>query len=362
MKICHITTVHQRYDIRIFYKECLSLAKEHKVSLIVADGLESEISSDINIIDIGLRQKMRIKRFLIDTKKALRKARELDCDVYHFHDPELVFVGLLLRKLGKKVICDIHEILSAQILLMDWIPGYMRRLLSVIYKVFERKMFAAFDFLLVPQIEMKSNYLKINRNTETIFNYVNYEGLIARRENDKTALIYVGGLSVDRGIYNMLDLLNILDLNYSLTLAGGFNSFGLYREVRKHAAWSRVNYLGYIGHNKINSLYLEHTIGLVLFNNVGQYDKAFSLKLFEYMKYGLTVMVPNFGDWINFNIEHCIGYNVDPKNYIDMRNVLNNISKEDLRKIGNNNMQLIEKEFNWDSEEKKLLRIYREMS
>lgn len=32
MKICHITTVHKRYDIRIFWKECISTIKEgHEV-------------------------------------------------------------------------------------------------------------------------------------------------------------------------------------------------------------------------------------------------------------------------------------------------------------------------------------------
>jgi len=37
--ICHITTVHSRFDTRIFLKECISLTKLYKVFLIVADGL-----------------------------------------------------------------------------------------------------------------------------------------------------------------------------------------------------------------------------------------------------------------------------------------------------------------------------------
>jgi len=34
--ICHITTVHSRFDTRIFLKECISLTKLYKVFLIVA--------------------------------------------------------------------------------------------------------------------------------------------------------------------------------------------------------------------------------------------------------------------------------------------------------------------------------------
>jgi len=37
--ICHITTVHSRFDTRIFLKECISLTKLYKVFLIVADRL-----------------------------------------------------------------------------------------------------------------------------------------------------------------------------------------------------------------------------------------------------------------------------------------------------------------------------------
>lgn len=44
VKICHITTVHpNRYDVRIFEKECVTLAKNgYEVTLIVNDKLQDE--------------------------------------------------------------------------------------------------------------------------------------------------------------------------------------------------------------------------------------------------------------------------------------------------------------------------------
>ncbi|MDD3741313.1 MAG: hypothetical protein PHH30_08725 [Bacteroidales bacterium] len=54
MKICHITTAHPRYDVRIFHKECISLAEEFSdVNLIVADDKGFEIINGVNIHDIG---------------------------------------------------------------------------------------------------------------------------------------------------------------------------------------------------------------------------------------------------------------------------------------------------------------------
>ena len=44
--ICHITTVHPRYDTRIFEKFAKSLSKKYEVLLIVSDGLGNETISN----------------------------------------------------------------------------------------------------------------------------------------------------------------------------------------------------------------------------------------------------------------------------------------------------------------------------
>ncbi len=41
MKICHITSVHSRYDTRIFVKECVSLAKAgYDVTFLIAEDID----------------------------------------------------------------------------------------------------------------------------------------------------------------------------------------------------------------------------------------------------------------------------------------------------------------------------------
>ena len=72
-KVCYLTTVHHRYDTRIFFKECVSLAiNNYHVSLIVADGKGNELKDGINIYDVGL-PKSRLKRMLFFPKKHSRK-------------------------------------------------------------------------------------------------------------------------------------------------------------------------------------------------------------------------------------------------------------------------------------------------
>ena len=99
VNITHMTSVHTRYDTRIFVKECSSLAKieNFNVNLIVADGKGNELRSGIHIHDVG-QSNGRINRVFKTAKRVLHKAIELDSDIYHFHDPELIRTGLQLTR------------------------------------------------------------------------------------------------------------------------------------------------------------------------------------------------------------------------------------------------------------------------
>lgn len=69
----------------------------------------------MHIVGVGEIPTSRLQRMRTAAKAVYEKARALDADLYHFHDPELLPYGLKLKKQGKKVIYDSHEFYSYQI-------------------------------------------------------------------------------------------------------------------------------------------------------------------------------------------------------------------------------------------------------
>ncbi|MEG1663336.1 MAG: glycosyltransferase family 1 protein, partial [Clostridia bacterium] len=89
MKVCQVTSVHGRYDGRIFQKISTSLANnEYDTYLLCLDNKPDEVKNGVKIVSATFHPKNRMDRILNSWKPLYKKALEIDADIYHFHDPE----------------------------------------------------------------------------------------------------------------------------------------------------------------------------------------------------------------------------------------------------------------------------------
>src|SRR4051794_20140876 len=127
MKVVHMTSVHPPFDVRIFRRECMALAEHGYDTVLIAPNDGDVSDNGVTVRGISNQTGGRLKRMLMRPIEIFHRAIREDADVYHFHDPELLPVGLALRARGKRVIYDSHENLPRDVMHKQWIPSMLRR-------------------------------------------------------------------------------------------------------------------------------------------------------------------------------------------------------------------------------------------
>lgn len=332
------------------------------MGLIVADGLGDEEKDGIRIYDIG-KPKNRAQRILFSTKKIRKKAISLKYSTYHFHDPELLFTGQVLAKMGKKVIFDIHENVGEQIRIKDWVPYPLKKVVSLLYDKIENVICRKLSALIVPQPIMTNKFKKYNPNTFLVENFpvlsVGPKSGSTESTGSKTICFHAGSLAEERGLANMVNSFGHLGPTYELHLAGAIQDEVLQR-CKKLEGWKKVVFHGRIHFNEVLEIYKDTSIGLILYNNVGQYHLSYAVKLFEYMSFGIPVIMPDFGEWIDFNRENQCGINVDPKDHQAVAMAIEFLATnaDKAAQMGKNGYGAIIDKYNWNNAYTRLLNCY----
>jgi len=362
-KICHLTSVHTRYDVRIFEKECKSLSKYYEVSLIVADGLGDEENYSVNIYDVG-KLHGRLNRIFKTTKKVLQRAVELESDIYHFHDPELIPVGLRLKKLGKIVIFDAHEDVPKQILSKPYINIIYLKVMSKLFEIYENSASKKFDAIITATPYIKDKFLKINKNSIDIKNLPILGELSNEMnwEDKKDEICYIGGIARVRGIKEVVKSMEYTE-GVKLNLAGLFGEKDVEDEVKSYEGWKKVNELGFLNRNGIAEILSMSKAGIVTLHPIINYQDALPVKMFEYMIAGIPVISSDIKLWQEIVEGNKCGLCVNPFDSEEISKAIKYIIDHpvEAEKMGKNGKEAVLKKYNWNSEEKKLVSLYSEL-
>lgn len=157
--ICHLSTVHNSDDIRIFQKEAQTLVNAGFKVVIVALKPKTRVQkTKIPKILIQDRKSSRLGRMLNHCSQGIGIVQKMNPHVCHFHDPELIpWVILFLKPLGIRLVYDVHEDYEKQFLSKKYLPfglrtifGKMVFLMEYVGSLFFEKIIAA-----TPQIAKK---------------------------------------------------------------------------------------------------------------------------------------------------------------------------------------------------------------
>lgn len=361
LRVCHFTSVHDYNDDRIYLKECSALVNSGYETHLVAPEAPDEVSKGIYLHSVPKVEGKRLLRMTKTVWNIYQKALVINADIYHFHDPELIPVGLALKAKGKRVIYDVHEDLPRQILSKSYIPEYFRSPLSAVIESLEDLASKRFDVIITATPFIRDRFLRIVTNAIDINNFPILEEFYTPEtswEEKEHAVCYVGGISKIRGLIEMVEAIG--ETKTKLLLAGKFGNPQESHQIRSMAGWENVEELGQLNREGVAQVLAKSMAGLVVLHPIINYLDSLPIKLFEYMSAGIPVIASDFPLWKKIIEENKCGICVDPLNPKAIAEAIEWIlaHPDEAKIMGKNGRQAVEQKYNWKNESQKLVDCY----
>lgn len=365
-KVCYFTTKVST-DIRIFEKECSSLAKAGYFVYLISPNAITEVRNGVNITGVKFLHKSTFARLFILPYKLYQKAVSLNADIYHFNEPSALHFGLLLKLKKKKVIFDSFEDHPTLILEHKKLPLFVMKLISTLYEKYEYFICRYFDAIISCYHWTQERLERACSNNALIFNFpiikAEQQKVVQKTDVDEKSICYAGLFSEMWNIENILTALSEVE-NVRFNLAGN-GSEQIINQYKLNKGWSKVNYFGKLNYSEVfDKVFAKSAVGMALLDYIplckGNIGNMSNNKLFEYMAAGLPVICTDFVLWKEVVEGNSCGICVNSRDNSAIVSAINYLlnNPEIAYSMGKNGRKSVEVKYNWSNEEKKLLKIY----
>lgn len=365
IRVAHVTTVHPRDDIRIFHKECVSLAQAgYEVIQVVSDGLGDAKVAGVHITDIGAPVEGRLRRMRTLPRRAYAAVRRLDPALVHFHDPELLPLGVAFARSGTASVYDAHEDVPRQILTKQWIPPVFRKVASWSFERFEDRQVRELSAVVAATPRIAQRFASVSQRCVNVSNFPLLAELAppTAAPTRERAVCYVGGLTRLRGIRELVRAVALLP-DVRLILCGNFEDAAFETEMRAEPGWARVEYRGRVGRTEIREVLARSSAGLVTLLPMPSYIDSLPIKMFEYMSAELPVIASDFPLWRDIVESSGCGLCVDPTDPSAVAAAIRSLLDDprQAQALGAAGRKAVLSTYNWPQAERALLALYSEL-
>lgn len=366
-KVCHMSSAHRGLDVRIFHKECVSLARAgYEMHLVIAaSSADVTEAAAKGVTSHALPSPgSRLARMFKQAWRCYRIARKLDADIYHFHDPELIPYGMLLKMAGKRVIYDVHEDVPRDIESKEWLPRWMRRPVARLCGGLEH-FGAKHCFSIItatPYIE--NRFRRFNRLALAIKNYPLPDELAPAGGQRACAqkVCYAGSISRLRGMRELIEALPLVP-DVRLTLCGRFADPEFEVELRAMPGWKQVDYRGHVGRGEVKRAMEGCSAGVVTLHPTSSYVDSLPIKMFEYMSAELPVIASDFPLWREIVDGAQAGICVDPLSSQAIASAIRDLVSDPIKveNMGKAGRRAVLEKYNWPNEAANLVEFYKRL-
>lgn len=361
--------------MRIFEKECKSLAKGgFEVTLIgFGDAPKTETIDGVHCITLYCPIKNNLELLRKRNKLIIEAALQVDAQIYHLHEPELLPVGKKLKKKGKIVIFDSHEFYGWQLhdnihkIKIIKTPAFIMKVVGNLYMRYEKRVCMKLDAVIQVCTMNGIDYFA-NRCRRTLF-IRNLPSLsdYTRKEpvgfDEGIYIAMIGGITKERGITQLVKATHRAE--GKLLLAGAFSPKTYEAELQAMPEYTCVDYQGFLDKNGMVALLEQANIGASTLLNVGQYAQidTFPTKVYDYMSMELPVVISNTEFAKRMNGLYHFAICVDPDSPDDIAKAFSWLKTHPTEAIemGKNGRKAIENKFNWEKESEKLINFYKNL-
>ncbi|HSW02149.1 MAG TPA: glycosyltransferase family 4 protein [Sedimentisphaerales bacterium] len=365
-KVCVLTSVHIPFDGRVFYKEACSLVKAgYNVTLIARHDKEETVAG-VRVVPLP-KPRNRLHRMTAVLWRLYRLAVRENADVYHFHDPELMIVGLLLKLGGKRVIWDVHEHYPNAILDKYYLSRPLRRVVSTVFDWFERAVVRFYDYVIYTTPFVGARYQKITVRSGRIENYPIIELSRVFERNPQDRIIYLGAMSKTRGLLEVIEAFSRVvrrHPSWELCLVGSSRPQAFEREMKDASVHrgveANVKFVDWVPYEEKERLSSQASMGVITYLPYSNNTSCLPNKLFDYMLVGLPVIASDFPLYREVVEPNRCGILVDPSKPEEIAGAMEYLIEhpEEARQMGDNGRRAVFEKYNWEKESERLLQIY----